>query len=107
MWGLLVAACVGIFSSMFNIGASASMARYDKGEAPVYRQEYSSSYFDDGFQRNDESGTIRTAGNDLQSHSEPFSVSGVYIPPKTDISSPRSSENVKDGHDSLTVLSGD
>lgn len=106
MLGLLVAACIGIFSSMFNISAPASMARYDKGEAP-YRQEYSSSYFDDGFQTNDESGTIRTAGNDLQSPSEPFSVAGVYIPPKTDISAARSSENVKDGHDSLTVLSGD
>lgn len=106
MWGLLVAACVGIFSSMFNIGAPASMSRYDKDEAP-YRQEYSSSYFDDGFQRNDESGTNETAGNDLQSHSEPFSVAGVYIPPKTDISAARDPENGKNGYDSLTVLSGD
>ncbi len=107
MLGLLTAAIVGIFSSMFNISAPASMARYDKGEAPAYRQEYSSSYFDDGFQRNDESGTIRTAGNDLQSLPDERKVSGVYIPPKTDISSARSSENAKDGHDSVTVLSGD
>lgn len=105
MWGLLVAACVGIFSSMFNIGTSASMTRYD--DAPKYREEYQYSHFDNGFQTNDESGTTKTSGNDLQSLPDERKVSGVYIPPKIDISSVRSSENVKDGHDSVTVLSGD
>ena len=92
---------------MFNIGAPSSMSRYDKDEAPVYRQEYSSSYFDQGFQANTTSSTSDIVGNTSERSAEPFSVSGVYIPPKTDVTSARSSENVKDGHDSLTVLSGD
>lgn len=106
MWGLLIAACVGIFSSMFNVGPSAGMSRYDKDEAPVYRQEYSSSYFDEGFQKNQESGNNNTLGITSESSSETFSVAGVYIPPKTDISAARSSENEK-STDALTVLSGD
>ena len=105
MWGLLVAACVGIFSSMFNIGTSASMTRYD--DAPKYREEYQYSHFDDGFQTNDESGTTQTAGNDLQSFSDERKVSGVYIPSMPDISARRTQENANDGHDSVTVLSGD
>ena len=103
MLGLLTAAVIGIFSSMFNIGASASMTRYD--DAPKYREEYQYSHFDNGFQTNDESGTIKTAGNDLQSLSDERKVSGVYIPSMPDISSARSSENEKDGYDSVTVLS--
>ena len=106
MWGLLVAACVGIFSSMFNISAPASMSRYDKDEAP-YRQEYSSSYFDQGFQANTTSSTSDIVGNTSERSVEPFSVAGVYIPPKTDVSSVTASENGKNSYDSLTVLSGD
>ena len=103
MLGLLTAAVIGIFSSMFNIGASASMARYD--DAPKYREEYQYSHFDSGFQTNEESGTTKTAENDLQSSPELRTVSGVYIPSMPDISSARSSENEKDGYDSVTVLS--
>ena len=62
IWALLVAAVSGIFSNFFGIGANASMARYDKDEAPVYRQEYNNSYFEDGFQANDESATRQTIG---------------------------------------------
>lgn len=106
MWGLLVAACVGIFSSMFNISAPSSMARYEKGEAPAYRQEYDHSYFEDGFQTNDESGTTKTARDTSDSSQEPFSVRGVYIPSMPDISARGAQENANDGHDSVTVLSG-
>ena len=107
MWSLIIAACVGIFSSMFNISAPASMARYDNDEAPAYRQEYNNSYFESGFQRNDESTTSDIVGNTSESSPETFSVAGVYIPPKTDISSATAPENGKNGYDSLTVLSGE
>ena len=92
---------------MFNISAPASMARYDKDEAPAYRQEYSSSYFDQGFQANATSSSSDIVGNTSERSSEAFSVQGVYIPPKTDVSSVTASENGKNGYDSLTVLSGD
>ncbi len=107
MWSLLIAACVGIFSSMFNVGPSAGMSRYDTDEAPAYRQEYSSSYFDQGFQANSESTTSEIVGNGSQESVDERKIAGVYIPPKTDVSSVTASENGKNGYDSLTVLSGD
>lgn len=101
MWALLVAAVTGIFSSMFNIGTSSSMERYDT--APV-RQEYQYSHFDEGFQTNNESGTTDTVRDASDSSREPSTVRGVYIPSVPDIS--RTHENANDGHDSVTVLSG-
>ena len=83
------------------------MARYDKDEAPAYRQEYNNSYFDSGFQANSESTTSEIVGNTSQRLSDERKIAGVYIPSKTDISSARDSENGKNGYDSLTVLSGD
>jgi len=106
MWGLIVAAFVGVFSSMFSLNPSAGMSRYDVTEAPTYRQEYSSSYFDAGFQRNNESTTSEIVGNSLQSSVEPRKVQGVYIYPREDLTTVTGSENIKEG-DSLTVLSGD
>ena len=105
MWSLIIAACVGIFSSMFSVGPSAGMARYDKDEAPAYRQEYSSSYFDEGFQKNQESGNNNTLGNTSESSSDERKIAGVYIPSKTDVTAARSSEN-ENSTDALTVLSG-
>ena len=101
MWGLIVAAFLGVFGSMFNTGPSAGMARYD------YREEYDHSYFEDGFQKNQESGNNNTLGITSESSSDERKVSGVYIPPKEDLTTATAPENVKDGHDSLTVLSGD
>jgi len=92
---------------MFNISAPASMARYDKAEAPTYRQEYSSSYFDQGFQANSESTTSEIVGNTSQSLSDERKIAGVYNYPKTDVTAARDSENVKKEGDSFTVLSGD
>ncbi len=106
MWGLLTAAVVGIFSSIFNIGSSASMIHTDNAPSPKYREEYQYSHFDEGFQTNDESGTIKTARDTSDSSQEPFSVRGVYIPSMPDISARGAQENANDGHDSVTVLSG-
>lgn len=105
MWSLIIAACVGIFSSMFNVGAPASMSRYDKDEAPAYRQEYSSSYFDQGFQQNNESSTLDIVGNGSQEPVDERKIAGIYIPSKTDVTAARSSEN-ENSTDALTVLSG-
>ena len=107
MWGLLVAAFVGVFSSMFNLSPSAGMSRYDVSEVPTYRQEYDKSYFDEGFQTNQESGNNKTVGNSLQSSVEPQKVQGVYIYPREDSSSARSSENDKNDTSGMTVLSGE
>ncbi len=106
MWGLIVAAFFGVFGSMFNIGPSAGMSRYDTAEAPTYRQEYNNSYFEDGFQANNESTTSDIVGNGSQELTDERKVSGVYIPPKEDLTTATAPGNVKEG-DSLTVLSGD
>ena len=82
------------------------MSRYDKDEAP-YRQEYSSSYFESGFQRNDESTTSDIVGNGSQEPVGERIIAGVYNYPKTDVTAARDSENVKKEGDSFTVLSGD
>jgi len=109
MWGLLVAACVGIFSSMFNISAPASMARYDKDEAPAYRQEYNNSYFESGFQANDESGTQSIIGKSSETALTAPQTNGnsqSYINLPVDVSKPEKAPlNEKEG-DSFTVLSG-
>lgn len=108
MWGLLIAACVGIFSSMFNINPSAGMSRYD--ESPVYRQEYDHSYFEDGFQANNEPSTKETLGEKTSeitsrsSETDEKTFSGINIP--VDVSKPSETRKNENSTDALTVLSG-
>lgn len=115
IWALLIAAATGIFSGLFGIGPSASMSRYDKDEAPAYRQEYDHSYFEDGFQANDTSAGAPINPRDIRidEPTEPTNDTRIELEDQrtlTDVS--MDSETLqnkqnKENADALTVLSGD
>lgn len=114
IWALLIAAATGIFSNFFGIGTSASMARYDKDEAP-YRQEYDHSYFEDGYQINDTSAGAPNNPRDIRidEPTEPTNDARIELEDRrilTDVS--MDSETLqnkqnKENADALTVLSGE
>ena len=104
IWALLVAAVRGIFGGLFGIGTNASMARYDKDEAP-YRQEYDQSYFENGFQANDESGTQSIIG---QTEDRPArTISGHIVRAPEDITLQNERTENAAETSAFTVLSGE
>lgn len=115
IWALLIAAATGIFSGLFGIGPSASMARYDKDEAPAYRQEYDHSYFEDGFQSNDTSAGAPNNPRDIKIDEPTDDTTAAQIELEdrrilTDVS--MDSETLqnkqnKENADALTVLAGE
>lgn len=116
IWALLIAAATGIFSNFFGIGTSASMARYDKDEAP-YRQEYDHSYFEDGFQSNDTSAGAPNNPRDIRidEPTETTDETNAQIELEdrrtlTDVSmdlKTQQNKQNKENADALTVLSGE
>lgn len=112
IWALLIAAATGIFSSFFGISAPASMARYDKDEAPAYRQEYDHSYFEDGFQSNDTSAGAPNNPRDIRidEPTEPTNDARIELEDRrilTDVSKDLETQQNKENADALTVLSGE
>lgn len=117
IWALLIAAATGIFSGLFGIGPSASMSRYDKDEAPAYRQEYDHSYFEDGFQANDTSAGTPNNPRDIRID-EPTETTDetnarieledrrILTDVSMDSETLQNKQN-KENADALTVLSGD
>lgn len=60
MWALLIAAFSGVFGSMFGLGTPEQEARRGfiyqaEISAPTPKEEYQNSWFDPGFQANEES----------------------------------------------------
>lgn len=111
IWALLIAAATGIFSGLFGIGPSASMARYDNDEAP-YRQEYDRSYFEDGFQTNETSAGAPFNPRDIKIDEPTADTNAQQIELEdrrilTDVSKDLETQQNKDSADALTVLSGD
>lgn len=104
VWALLVAAVTGIFGGLFGIGTNASMARYDDKEAP-YRQEYDQSYFENGFQTNEESATRQTIG---QTEDRPArTISGHIVRAPEDITLQNERTENAETTSAFTVLSGE
>ncbi len=105
MWGLIVAACIGVFGSMFGLGSPLEIAA--QGMSREYREEYSSSYFESGFQKNQESGTLDVIGQTKEK--ENTSQERVFIPKmsqKVDISRDEVITTEQAETDAMTVLSG-
>ncbi len=112
IWALLIAAATGIFGGLFGIGPSASMSRYDKDEAPAYRQEYDHSYFEDGFQANDTSAGAPNNPRDIKTDEPTDDTAARIVEPEdrrilTDVSKDLETQQNKENADALTVLSGE
>ena len=108
MWGLLIAACMGIFGGLFGIGSPLDVASRGMVHNENYRTEYDESYFSQGFQRNDESGTLSTVGQE-NTTSEEKPAAAVDPAPRSSVdvslSSPTEIKGAG-GNDGFTVLSG-
>ena len=110
MWGLLVAAFLGVFGSMFGTGSPLQVASRGMVHNSDFRTEYAESYFSDGFQKNDEPSTKETIGEKTSeitsrsSETDEKTFSGINIP--VDVSKPSEARKNENSTDALTVLSG-
>ena len=106
MWGLLVAAVIGIFGSFGSIfGGEQSleeMATFKDGVDGMYQY----SYFDEGFQENATSATAKTPEKPVEDASVPENPSEVDLP-LVDVSrrstGSKTTDKAEDG-DAVTVL---
>ena len=94
MWGLLIAACMGIFGGLFGIGSPLDVASRGMVHNENYRTEYDESYFSQGFQRN-------TSEKKPAAAVDPAPRSSVDV----SLSSPTEIKGAG-GNDGFTVLSG-
>ena len=114
MWGALLAAVIGIFSSMFNITDN-GMIHNDAKSAPVNTAQVETvreSWFDDGMQENEQSGGAPTNPLIYNIKSESADAQSVSIKSDTDETTEIvnvTAATVSQGNESgevMTVLSG-